>query len=70
MSFLTDLRGMSEAAVSQLTDRFGDLPRPLLAAIGAGDFAVDEAEVIYWGLCPACRTSSSTTTAIAKEGRL
>jgi hypothetical protein len=42
MTFLTDLRGMSEAALNQLTERFGDLPRPLLAAIGAGDFAVEQ----------------------------
>lgn len=41
MSFLSDLRAVSENAVEQLAGRFTDLPRPLLAAIGAGDAAVE-----------------------------
>ena len=41
MSYVTDIRNVSDAAVSQLAERFTDLPRPLLAAIGAGDFAVE-----------------------------
>ena len=41
MSFLTDLRAVSESALEQVADRFGGLPRPLLAAIGAGDMAVE-----------------------------
>lgn len=41
MSFISDIRGVSESAVNQLAERFNDLPRPLLAAIGAGDFAVE-----------------------------
>lgn len=40
MSFVTDIRTVSETAVEQLSARFSDLPRPLLAAIGAGDLAV------------------------------
>ncbi|AZI58924.1 hypothetical protein EH165_13025 [Nakamurella antarctica] len=40
MSFITDIRAVSESALNQLSDRFADLPRPLLAAIGAGDLAV------------------------------
>lgn len=28
--------------------------RPCLAPPVTGGFAIDEAEVIYWGLCPAC----------------
>lgn len=28
---------------------------PCLDPAGAGDFAVDLAEVVYWGLCPECR---------------
>lgn len=40
MSFVTDMRTVSETAVEQLSARFSDLPRPLLAAIGAGDLAV------------------------------
>lgn len=27
---------------------------PCLTASDAGGFTIDEAEVIYWGLCPAC----------------
>lgn len=41
MSILTDLREASETAVEQLATRFTDLPRPVLAVIGAGDLAVE-----------------------------
>lgn len=41
MSLLTDLKNVSDSAVEQLAARFGDLPKPLLAAIGAGDLAVE-----------------------------
>src|SRR6478752_6659972 len=42
MSFVTDIRAVSESAIEQAADRFDDLPRPLLAAIGAGDLAVEQ----------------------------
>src|SRR6478736_1131230 len=42
MSIVTDFRAVSENAIEQLADRFDDLPRPLLAAIGAGDMAVEQ----------------------------
>jgi Fur family transcriptional regulator, stress-responsive regulator len=32
---------------------------PCLVPVDRGDFVVDEAEVIYWGLCPDCQTASS-----------
>ena len=32
---------------------------PCLHASDASGFTIDEAEVIYWGLCPACSTSQS-----------
>lgn len=32
---------------------------PCLTASHDRGFAIDEAEVIYWGLCPSCSTSSS-----------
>ncbi|WP_449062905.1 Fur family transcriptional regulator [Planomonospora algeriensis] len=32
---------------------------PCLTAADAHGFSIDEAEVIYWGLCPACSTSDS-----------
>lgn len=32
---------------------------PCLTASDDHGFAIDEAEVIYWGLCPACSTVSS-----------
>ncbi len=41
MSLVTDLRAVSENAIEQVAARFPDLPRPLLAAIGAGDMAVE-----------------------------
>jgi hypothetical protein len=42
MSFVTDIRAVSDGAIEQIADRFADLPRPLLAAIGAGDLAVEQ----------------------------
>jgi Fur family transcriptional regulator, stress-responsive regulator len=32
---------------------------PCLIPVDAGDFVVDEAEVTYWGICPACQTHRS-----------
>jgi Fur family transcriptional regulator, stress-responsive regulator len=34
---------------------------PCLAPSDGRGFAVDEAEVIYWGLCPACSTEAPTS---------
>ncbi|MFG2786600.1 Fur family transcriptional regulator [Streptomyces sp. NPDC048419] len=34
---------------------------PCLTASDDRGFAVDEAEVIYWGLCPACSTEAPTS---------
>jgi len=36
--------------------------RPCLHASDTHGFVIDEAEVTYWGLCPACSTSSAVTT--------
>ncbi|TVT43931.1 transcriptional repressor [Amycolatopsis rhizosphaerae] len=33
---------------------------PCLTASDDHGFAIDEAEVIYWGLCPACTTATSS----------
>ncbi|MEV5840833.1 Fur family transcriptional regulator [Streptomyces sp. NPDC048179] len=33
---------------------------PCLTASDAHGFVIDEAEVIYWGLCPTCSTASSS----------
>ncbi len=33
---------------------------PCLAASDGHGFAIDEAEVVFWGLCPGCSTSRST----------
>jgi len=38
--------------------------RPCLSPADAAGFVVDEAEVTFWGLCPACQT---TSTADEKE---
>src|SRR5689334_10920334 len=32
---------------------------PCLTAAEDGGFAIDEAEVVYWGLCPACQSPRS-----------
>src|SRR4051794_26991229 len=42
MSAVTDIRAASEIALEQLSSRFNDLPRPVLAAIGAGDLALEQ----------------------------
>jgi Fur family transcriptional regulator, stress-responsive regulator len=31
---------------------------PCLVPVDSGDFVVDEAEVIYWGICPDCRRAA------------
>ncbi len=36
--------------------------RPCLEAVDDHGFAIDEAEVIYWGMCPDCRTATSDNT--------
>ncbi|MFI5796536.1 Fur family transcriptional regulator [Streptomyces sp. NPDC051677] len=33
---------------------------PCLTAADDRGFSIDEAEVIYWGMCPACSTAGST----------
>jgi Fur family ferric uptake transcriptional regulator len=35
---------------------------PSLTAADDAGFEIDEAEVIYWGRCPKCRTSTTNTT--------
>ncbi len=35
----------------------GDMP--CLVPVESGDFVVDEAEVIYWGLCPDCQPATT-----------
>jgi Fur family transcriptional regulator, stress-responsive regulator len=36
---------------------------PCLTAADDHGFSIDEAEVVYWGLCPACSTASTGPTA-------
>jgi Fur family ferric uptake transcriptional regulator len=38
---------------------------PCLRPSDAGDFAVDEAEVIFWGLCAECRDQTTATKGTA-----
>jgi Fur family transcriptional regulator, stress-responsive regulator len=40
---------------------------PCLIPVDAGDFLVDEAEVTYWGICPACQTQRSTRKPASTE---
>jgi len=35
--------------------------RPCLEAVDDHGFTIDEAEIIYWGYCPACREASGDT---------
>jgi len=34
---------------------------PCLKPVDAQDFAVDEAEVTYWGVCPTCQTAANNS---------
>ncbi|MEV7385554.1 MULTISPECIES: Fur family transcriptional regulator [Streptomyces] len=45
-------------AVADVDCAVGEVP--CLTASDAHGFVIDEAEVIYWGLCPACTTVSSS----------
>jgi Fur family ferric uptake transcriptional regulator len=40
---------------------------PCLVPREAGGFVIDEAEVTFWGLCPACRGNLNLTTTERKE---
>ncbi|MCK9902838.1 transcriptional repressor [Parafrankia colletiae] len=44
-------------AVSDVDCAVGDAP--CLTASDDHGFSIDEAEVVYWGLCPACSTAGS-----------
>jgi Fur family ferric uptake transcriptional regulator len=39
---------------------------PCLTASDAGGFVIDEAEVIYWGVCPACLSTSSDPERVSR----
>ena len=41
--------------------------RPCLQAADDNGFAIDEAEVIYWGICPECQATPTTAHRTAKE---
>ena len=47
-------------AIADVDCAVGDTP--CLTAAEDHGFAIDEAEVVYWGLCPACSTPSLTDT--------
>ncbi len=54
--------------VCRLCDRMVDVDcavgsKPCLEAADDHGFTIDEAEVIYWGRCPACRAASPGDTA-------
>ena len=40
---------------------------PCLVAVDDAGFVIDEAEVIYWGLCPSCASTSSSTNVHHQE---
>lgn len=41
---------------------------PCLTAADDAGYEIDEAEVIYWGRCPACRQAARGTPALSKHG--
>lgn len=52
-------------AISDVDCAVGDTP--CLTASESHGFAIDEAEVLYWGLCPACSKASPTTNPMHRE---
>ena len=42
--------------------------RPCLAPSDAGGFVVDEAEIVFWGTCPACRAAGAGTPLASTDG--
>jgi Fur family ferric uptake transcriptional regulator len=44
-------------AIEDVDCAVGDAP--CLTASGDHDFVIDEAEVVYWGLCPSCAANDS-----------
>ena len=42
---------------------------PCLAAADDHGFEIQEAEVIYWGYCPGCRTQAAGTNTTGKTGK-
>lgn len=42
---------------------------PCLTAADSSGYAIDEAEVIYWGRCPECATATDDTNVIRKMSR-
>jgi Fur family ferric uptake transcriptional regulator len=44
--------------------------RPCLTASDAHGFDVDEAEVVYWGRCPACRQEAESASPVPSHPRL
>lgn len=43
-------------------------PAPCLEASSTAGFTIDEAEVTYWGLCPACQSRPGTDTGPRDHG--
>jgi Fe2+ or Zn2+ uptake regulation protein len=41
---------------------------PCLVPVDTAGFAVDEAEVVFWGLCPACQDARTTPVPAAPAG--
>ncbi len=70
MSLRTDVKNAGEGAIEQLAARFHDLPRPLLAAIGAGDMAVERLASLRESLgdsLPGSSTASGDVKTFAAE---
>ena len=68
MSLVTDIRSVSESAMEQIADQFDDLPRPLLAAIGAGDLAVQSLAALRQSLME--QVATTTVDADGDLGRV
>jgi Fur family transcriptional regulator, stress-responsive regulator len=41
--------------------------QPCLTLAGDMGFAVDETEVVFWGVCPACKAAESSTDGVQRD---
>ena len=41
--------------------------QPCLTPAEGTGFAVDEAEVVFWGVCPACKTAQSSPDGVRRD---
>ncbi len=62
MSIVTEIRSTSESVIEALAGRFDALPRPVLAAIGAGDLAAEQLSALRQEIADPARMGAARST--------